>query len=168
MSTELREPMSVVIERETYSDALGRELLPLAQKCWEESSAEKGERCAFYGHRDIQIEPDFQLYKALSDTDRLILLTVRDGSALVGYAVIIVYVSPHHCKFIAANGDSLYVEPKYRIHSPVLIDKVISEVKRTEAVSLNWGVSPGSPLYEMLLKLGFVGDEVIMEKRLCA
>jgi GNAT superfamily N-acetyltransferase len=157
----------IVIEREAYSESLKPEILPLAQKCWDEASAAKGEHCAFNGKRDVKIEPDFALYQAISDNDRLVLFTIRDDAKLVGYAIALVYPSPHHCKLITANGDSIYVEPPYRVHSPVLVEKIINEVSKTGAVTMNWGVTKDEPMYRLLSKFGFVADEVIMEKLLC-
>lgn len=158
----------ISISREPYSETLQYEILPLAQKCWDEGSLAKGEHCAFHGKRDVQIEPDFVLYKTISDNGRLIIFTIRDEDVLVGYAIVMVYPSPHHKKLITANGDSIYVEIAYRGHSPVLVEKVINEVTETGAVTLNWAVSADSPMYDLLVKFGFVGDEIIMEKLLCA
>ena len=157
----------ISIQRESYSDGLAKELLPLAQKCWDEGTLAKGESCAFYGKRDVKIEPDYGFYKFIADSGRLILFTIRDSGALVGYAVILVYRSPHHQKLITANGDSIYVEPAYRVNSPVLIEKVLQEVSTTGAVTINWAVSKDGPMYELLSKYGFTADETIMEKLLC-
>ena len=158
----------ISLQREPYSDALANEILPLGQKCWDEGTALKGESCAYYGHRDVQIEPDLSLYRSVSDSGRLIIFTIRDEAKLVGYAVIMVYRSPHHQKLTTANGDSIYIEPEYRVHSPVLLDKIINEVKSAGAVTLNWWVSKDGHMYALLEKMGFVGDEIVMEKFLCA
>jgi len=160
--------MTVTIQREPYSDALGHELLPLAQKCWDEGTVLKGENCAYHAFRNVSIEPDFTMYMELAQKNALIIFTVRDDALLVGYVVAMVYYSPHHCKILTANGDSIYVQPEYRTHSVSLVEKVINEVKLTGAKTMNWAVSPNSPMYDLLGSFGFVGDEVVMEKLLCA
>ena len=160
--------LEVIIEEEPFSQELMTEILPLAQKCWDEATEAKGENCAYHGKRGVQIEPDVDLYQSISDMGRLVIYTMRDEGKLVGYAVALIYPSPHHRKLLTANGDSIYVEEPYRTHSPVLIGKIIKAVEKSGAVTVNWGVTLGSPMYEVLKKFGFVADEVIMEKLLCA
>ena len=158
----------MIIARESYSESLHREILPLAQKCWDESTRDKDDTCAFYGKRDIQIEPDFDVYQAIDEAGNLIIYTARDDSRLVGYAIALLYVSPHHRKMKTANGDSIYLEPDYRVLAPVLVEKVMADVKEAGAVTLNWGVTKDGPMHELLKRFGFVADELIMERILCA
>lgn len=156
--------MSVTIQRQEYSDALGQEILPLAQKCWDEGTLLKGESCAYHEFRNVKIEPDFSVYRALSAKGSLIVFTVRDNEVLVGYATAFLYNSPHHCKILTANGDSIYVEPEYRAHASLLMERMINEVKSKGAATMNWMVSPDGPMFEVLSSFGFVGDEIVMEK----
>ena len=158
----------ITVQQEPYSEALATELLPLAQKCWDEGTALKGESCAYHEFRDVKIEPDLVTYTALADKGALIVFTIRDDLALVGYAVAMVYFSPHHRKILTANGDSIYVDPPYRVHSVVLLEKIIEAVRATGAKTMNWCVSANGPMYDLLCKYGFGADEVVMEKFLCA
>lgn len=159
---------SVTIQKESFSDTLCQEILPLAQKCWDEGTEIKGETCSYHEYRrGVQIDPDFASYQRLETARALALFTMRD-TALVGYIVAYTYRSPHHKKLIVANADSIYVENPYRGHSPVMIGMLLEALKAMGAISVGWAVSKDSPMYELLCALGFVGDEVIMEKLLCA
>lgn len=160
--------MSVSIQREPYSEALCKEILPLAQKCWEESTALKGENCSYHEYRDLLIEPDWGLYQRLAELGLLVIFTIREEGALVGYVIVNIYQSPHHCKLKVANGDTIYVVPKYRGQTAALIRKLLAELKSMKVTNMGWAVSANGPVYAMLKKFGFAVDEVIMEKLICA
>ena len=156
------------IQKEPFSEALCKEILPLAQKCWDEGTELKGETCSYHEFRKgIVIEPDFDLYRQLAEVGRLVIFSIRD-SRLVGYVVAYVYRSPHHVKLLVANGDSIYIEVEYRSYAAAIIKPLLTELKTMGAVSMGWAVSQNGPMYELLKSLGFVGDEIIMEKLLCA
>lgn len=160
--------MSVTIQKESFSDTLCQEILPLAQKCWDEGTALKGENCSYHGKRDVEIEPDFGLYRGLSDAGRLVLITARDSAVLVGYIVAYLYQSPHHKKMLVANGDSIYIEPEFRACTATMIKLLLAELEARKALTIGWAVSQTGPVYDLLCALGFVGDEIIMEKLICA
>lgn len=154
----------MIIQKESYSESLCQEILPLAQKCWEESTQLKGNHCSYHEHRELIIEPDWSLYKRLAELDLLVIFTLRDESLLVGYVIVNIYQSPHHIKLKVANGDTIYVEPKYRGHTAALIRKLLQELEAREVTNMGWAVSKNGPVYTLLSKLGFSVDEVVMEK----
>lgn len=159
--------MSVVIEREPLTHALFAEVLPLSQKCWNESTIAKGETCAFYGEREFAIEPDEEAYQALSDSGKLILLTLRDEGKLVGYVIGFSYRALHHKKITGGIGDSIYVEPDYRpSHTWALAKRFEEEMRRLGVEIIGWPVTPDGPVCEVLKARGYVGDDIVMEKRL--
>lgn len=157
----------VAIGIETYTAELAKEIIPLGQKCWDESTAFKGSSCAFYGERDFLIEPDTEQYQKLADQKALVLLTLRDGDRLQGYAIGILYRSLHQRNVIAGNADSCYIEPEYRSYTPVLIERFEKELKARGAVIVGWAAHVQGPLYSVLKARGYVGDDLVMEKRLC-
>jgi hypothetical protein len=159
---------AIAIQKESFSDALCQEILPLAQKCWDEGTALKGETCAYHGQRAIVIEPDFALYGRLAEAGTLVLVTARYSTKLVGYIVGYLYQSPHHKKMLVANGDSIYIEPEYRGHAASMIEVFLADLKARGALTIGWPVSQTGPVYDLLRALGFVGDEIIMEKLICA
>lgn len=159
--------MSVEIAKESFSPELSAEMLPLARKCWNESTIIKAESCAFYGERDFEIEPDMTTYQMLSDTGRLVLITIRD-EVLQGYLLGFIYSTLHHKKIMGGIGDSIYIEPKYRAYTGVAADRFEKEMGVLGAQIIGWPVHINGPVYEVLKARGYVGDDIVMEKRLCA
>src|SRR5215475_4410312 len=105
------------IDKETFNAERAAEVIPLAQKCWQESTAFKGETCAYYGERDFDVEPDVETYQQLQDQGKLVLVTLRDKGELKGYVIGFTYRSLHHKKIPCGFGDSMYIEPEFRKHT---------------------------------------------------
>ncbi len=159
--------MTVSIEREPFTAELFAETLPLAQKCWNESTIIKAETCAYYGERDFKIEPDLESYLQLRDKGMLLFIALRDET-LQGYLVAFTYRSTHHKKILCAIVDSAYVEPAYRAYAPVLSEVFEKEARAMGVAIIGWPTHVNGPTYEMLKARGYVGDDTVMEKRLCA
>jgi len=155
------------IVREPFSDELLKEVLPLAQRSWEENTALKGERCAYFGRRDFQIEPDVECYRTLATAGVLVIITAREEGVLVGYAMGYLNRSAHHRSILCGYGDSIYLEPAYRGHGAALLRAIERELKEGGAIALGWPATQDSPLYALLKSFGYVGDDIVMEK-LCA
>jgi hypothetical protein len=158
----------IVIDVELFSSGLIEQILPLGQKCWEENTAQKLKTCAYFGEREFAVEPNIEEYRRLASLGLLILITLRDDGTLMGYVVGIIYESWHHKKIKCGFGDSIYVEPSHRTYTPVLIEKFMKEMERLKVKILGWPTTQGSPVHELLKAMGFVGDDIVMEKRLCA
>ena len=155
------------IEKEKFSDELMAEVLPLAQKCWDESTAFKGETCAYVGERDFKIEPNIDAYRTIDEQGLLVIITLRDETKLVGYAIGFLYTAMHHKHILCAIGDSIYIEPEFRSYTAVVASKLESEVKELGAEIMGWPVHFNGPVYELLKAMHYVGDDIVMEKRLC-
>jgi len=160
--------MTLKIELEPYSPELFAEILPLAQKCWEESTEFKAESCAFYGDRDFQIEPDLDTYARLARLELLTLVTLRTQGKLVGYLTGFIHKALHHKHIQCAVVDSVYIEPSYRVYGPVVAERFEKEMVSKGVQVISWPVHPNGPIHEVLKTRGYVGDDVVMEKRLCA
>ena len=154
------------IDVEPFSAELFQEIVPLAHKCWDESTQDKGETCAFYGDRDFLVEPDMEQYQKVAVTGGLVIVTLRD-TELVGYVIGAVYRAPHHKRIKVGGGDSIYIEPKYRSYTGVLVAKFEQAVKEVGGEVIGWPVHVNGPVYEVLKAMGYVGDDIVMEKRLC-
>lgn len=159
--------MTVAIDKEAFTPALYEEIVPLGRKCWAESTVSKAETCAFYGERDFRIEPDFATYQRLTDQGAVLIVTLRDEGALVGYAVGFVYRSWHHNKIMCGATDTFYVEPDYRAYAAVMAAKFEEEFWTLGAQIIGWPTHANGPIYELLKARGYVGDDVVMEKRIC-
>lgn len=158
--------MSVSIARETFNPEVYAEILPLGQKCWEESTINKAEDCAYYGERDFEIIPAVEVYQQASDQNRLVLVTLRDEGILRGYVVGFLYRSWHHTRILCGNVDSIYLEPSYRSYAMIVTDRFEKEFANLGAAIIGWPTHINGPMYEVLKARGYVGDDIVMEKRL--
>lgn len=154
------------IEKELFTAELYEEILPLAQKCWEESTINKAETCAYYGERDFKIEPDIPEYQRLAVLGSVVIVTLRDEGVLKGYVVGFLYRSWHHKRIFCGNGDSIYIEPAYRSYTAVVVDRFEKEFMKLGAGIIGWPTHVNGPVYEVLKARGYVGDDIVMEKRL--
>jgi hypothetical protein len=157
----------VTAEKEPFSRELFDEILPLARKCWAESTIIKGETCAYFGEREFAIEPDFDLYNVIASHGNVIIIALRDQGQLVGYVEGFVYRSMHHKNIVAGIGDTIYLEPDYRTYAAVLAEKFEREMASLGAQIIGWPTHTNGPIYQLLKARGYVGDDIVMEKRLC-
>lgn len=161
--------MTIDVAKEQLNDELFAEIVPLARKCWDESTSIKGESCAYHGDRDFEIEPDSDQYQALANAGALTLITLRDEGKLIGYAIGILYRSLHHRKILCGFGDSMYIEPLYRFnYAALMAERFEAELAAAGADIIGWPAHKNSSLYGFLKSRGYVGDDVVMEKLLCA
>jgi len=155
----------IAIEQEPFSLALAAEILPLAQKCWNESTLIKQETCAYFGERDFDIEPNFEVYERFANTGSVVLVTLRDES-LKGYVVGFTHHSLHHKKILCGYGDSIYIEPEYRSYTAIVADKFERAMKDLNVQMIGWPTHIDGPIYQVLKARGYVGDDIVMEKRI--
>lgn len=160
--------MTVTIQTEPFDAAIFEELLPLIQKGWDECSTIKAETCAFHGNRDFVIKPAFETYKKLADAGSMVLVTLRDHGVLQGYVEGFLYQALHHTGVLCGIGDAIYIEPGYRSHVLKMIVRFEDELRNLKAEIIGWPTHINGPLYKVLKAHGFVGDDIVMEKRLCA
>lgn len=154
------------IQTEAFSLELCKEILPLGQKCWEESTVNKGDTCGYNGEREFQIEPNLEVYERLSTAGSLVLLTLRDEGILKGYVMGFLYLSWHHKNILCASVDSIYVLPTHRAFTPVMTEKLEHELESLGVQIIGWPTHVNGPVYELLKAIGYVGDDIVMEKRL--
>lgn len=80
------------------------------------------ELCAIYprhyeeltSNPDIPLRPRYDVYERLAANDMLLLVTVRDGSKMVGYFLGIVAPELHYETCLSCTTDIFFVEEDYR------------------------------------------------------
>ncbi|NIE67476.1 hypothetical protein [Burkholderia sp. Ax-1719] len=157
--------MKIAIEPLTRE--LAAEIIPVGQQSWDECSEIKKDTCAYHGQRGLQIDPDIDQYIYLAEHDSLIAMTLRDeGDVLCGYALLILYKSLHLKTELCGNVDTFYVQPDSR-RSMLRFISQIAETLRARGVSIiGWPVTKEGKLYEILLRLGYIADDVVMELKI--
>ncbi len=156
----------ITIEKEPFSLTLAAEILPLAQKCWQESTIVKQETCAYFGERDFAIEPNFAVYEQFAKQGSIVMVTVRDEITLKGYVVGFIHHSLHHKKILCGYGDSIYIEPDYRAYTAIVAEKFEQAMKNLNVDMIGWPTHIDGPIYQVLKTRGYVGDDIMMEKRI--
>lgn len=152
---------------ETFTNDLFQQILPLAQKAWDECSEIKAETCVFHGERGFRIEPDVDQYLNLQANNSLLAITLRnDSDELRGYCLGVLYRSLHHRQIACANVDAFYIEPENRAYVRSLIARAESEFNERGVTVIGWPTTASGSLCAVLKDLGYIADDVVMEKKL--
>lgn len=95
----------MMFARESYSDRLVEEMLPL----WKDHHAETAP------HYHMALEPNLMAYEQMASSGALRIFTVRNGAnSLHGYQVMLVSPHPHSIRSLQAVQDILYICPQFR------------------------------------------------------
>lgn len=152
---------------EVLNNELAEEIIPLGQQSWDECSVIKKDTCAYHGQRGLPIDPDVDRYFFLAKNDALIVMTLRDDEGILGgYALLILYHSLHLRTQLCGNVDTFYVHPKHRRSMMRLITSIKDELESRNVSIIGWPVTRAGKLYKILKKLGYIGDDVVMELKL--
>lgn len=81
------------------------EAWPLWMQHWEEVARDKTR---------LKLDPNIELYDAAARSGNLHVVTVRNGSKLVGYHVSIVAPMMHYKSFICSTSDMYWLHPCHR------------------------------------------------------
>lgn len=155
------------IATEEFTMELAQEIIPLAQKSWDECSEIKKDTCAYHGQRGLPIDPNIETFTLIAQSGRLIVMTLRDDdNVLRGYAMMILYYSLHMKTILCGNVDTFFVEPKFRRSMPRFMSQ-IEKAFRERGVSIaGWPVTRSGKLYDILVKRGYIADDVVMELKI--
>lgn len=92
-------------QRESFTQGLYDEMLPLLRAHWEEIAH----------YKDIPLNPDQHGYQLAADRGALRIFTVRDpDNVLIGYAVFFVRFNLHYASSLQAVQDILFLDAAYR------------------------------------------------------
>lgn len=144
-------------QRERAQDVFD-EIMPLAQKHWEEISH----------YKDIPLEPDKEMYFKIEDTGSLRVYTCRDDdNSLIGYAVFFLKHNLHYKSSFQAAQDLIFVHPDRRGCGRPFI-KWIEETLKAEGVQIIYQhLKLATPhTIEFFKKIGYEPVDLIVAKRL--
>lgn len=147
----------MIIQQEHYSEGLLAELEPLVQRNWIESESSKN---------GLKVDPAMERYIKLDQMGALVCLTARETGLLVGYLVFTVDYSLHHKSILCGKGDAVYVEfgPGRGGIAKDLIHEAERHMKARGVQRIGWYANPESRLHLLLRAMGYLDDEVVMEK----
>jgi len=114
----------------------------------------------------IPLDPDWDRYKNLCETNVLTIVTARDEGKLVGYSIFFITNHLHYKSTKYANNDLLYLHPDYRrgttgiklikASEKFLLDKKVDKIL--------WHIKFNKDFRILLHRLGYVDEDVIVGK----
>lgn len=150
--------MTVVFQAENFRN-IQPELPPLLQAHWEEVALD---------HDAVPLDPDWQRYYALQDSNSLSCVTARNGEGgpLVGYHIAIVAGHLHYASTKHGITDVYYLKPEYRkgFTGIRLFKAVDEEMKRLGVVKRITGTKVHLDMGPVLKRLGYRETEHVYTK----
>lgn len=115
-------------------------------------------------HRDRKaLAPRWDQYTAIERAGNLLVVAARQDGALVGYACFFVAPHMHYSAYTVAVNDVIYVDKSARGTIGLrLIKACIREAKAAGANHIAWRAKLGTPLIEILKKLGCLEEEIVL------
>lgn len=145
-------------ERETYSDILLDEMVPLWTAHYNEISDK------FYG----PLDPDIAIYSKMNLVDSLRIYTAREGDALLGYQVFFIGTHPHSRHSIEATQDLIYLAPSARkgLTGYRFIDWCCGELRKEGVQVVHQRISARHNFGSVLERMGFELEDLTYSRRL--
>jgi len=121
----------------------------------------------------VPFDPDWERYFAYDLADVLNVLTVRDGTTLVGYAFVMVHPHPHYVSTLWAICDLFWLDPAYRFGwTGVNMFREVERHARERGVKvMQWGIklnfeADRGTIAKLFIRLGYTPTEVTVSKYL--
>ncbi len=144
---------------EQYSAELIAEIQPLIQLHYDEIALNK---------EHIPLDPDWDAYQFLADSNRMLIVAAREDGVLVGYAVFFITQHIHYKSTKVANNDILYLHPDYRYGK-----KGIRLIKDSETAcrhrgvdKILWHIKFAKDFRNIFYRLGYIDEDAIVGKML--
>lgn len=95
--------IDIVFNKERFKDTF-EEAIPLVRAHYDEIAHFK----------DIPLDPDVAMYKALEDAGVIHVFTVRKNGNLIGYSLFFVRPNPHYKSSLQAVQDVIFIDKSHR------------------------------------------------------
>lgn len=151
--------MSEVVYKIEKLDEIYEDIQPLIVRHWREIANYQDE---------IALDPDWDRYRQLEDAHALVIISCRRDGALIGYSFFLITRHIHYKNCVMAGNDVLFLDPSERKSG--LGQRLITESERfLSGLGVNriiWHVKPKHDFSPLLLKLGYMHEEIVMGKLL--
>lgn len=114
---------------------------------------------------DIPLDPDWDRYYQLFESDSLCMIGMHQGDKLIGYTVNLMFRHLHY-NFKMGYTDLIYIKPGYRGHALRLIKNTERLLKTLGVDIYNITVKPHVDFRKVLEKLGYTFLEYNYIRRL--
>jgi len=118
-------------------------------------------------NRDVvKLNPDWHRYAELEHAGAFHVFTARDDGRLIGYSAFFLGPHLHYKDLVVANNDVLYLHPDARsgMVGIRLIKTSEAGMKALGAAKITWHAKHSNDLQQILARLGYTDEEVIMGK----
>lgn len=149
--------MSKVVYQEEFYGEVVEDIKPLIAKHWEEIALHKDK---------IQLNPDWEVYEALNNIDRLRIYTARLDGELIGYFIVLLHKHMHYTDHVYALNDIIYIKPEKRGSTLAyrLIKYVEKELVDSGVSVLMINMKTHAPFDSLLEGCGFKNVERVYSK----
>ena len=134
--------------QQEFLDTCEKDCQELIRLHWEEIAVNKDK---------IKLNPDWETYRTLENSDKLKIFTARVKEELVGYFVVITGSNLHYKDHVFAVNDILYLKKEYRKgRTGIKLIKFAEEYLRDDGVSvLNINTKVHKPFDVLMEHMGF-------------
>jgi len=134
--------------QQEFLDTCEKDCQELIRLHWEEIAVNKDK---------IKLNPDWDAYHTLENSDKLRIFTARVKEELVGYFVVITGSNLHYKDHVFAVNDILYLKKEYRKgRTGIKLIKFAEEYLRDDGVSvLNINTKVHKPFDVLMKHMGF-------------
>lgn len=134
--------------QQEFLDTCEKDCQELIRLHWEEIAVNKDK---------IKLNPDWDTYRTLENSDKLKIFTARVKEELVGYFVVITGSNLHYKDHVFAVNDILYLKKEYRKgRTGIKLIKFAEEYLRDDGVSvLNINTKVHKPFDVLMEHMGF-------------
>ena len=148
--------MTITFIKETYTNVI-EDIKPLLENHWQEVANYKDK---------VPLKPDFNKYQTLEKNKVLVIVTCRDNEKLVGYSIFFLSKHLHYTTCLVASNDILFLDKTYRKGRTGI--KLIQESERLlKNMGVNriiWHIKPKNNFSPILIRMGYIQEEIIMGK----
>ena len=134
--------------QQEFLDTCEKDCQELIRLHWEEIAVNKDK---------IKLNPDWDTYRTLENSDKLKIFTARVKEELVGYFVVITGSNLHYKDHVFAVNDILYLKKEYRKgRTGIKLIKFAEKYLRDDGVSvLNINTKVHKPFDVLMEHMGF-------------
>ena len=113
-----------------------------------------------------RLDPDWGMYEHLEQQRALMIITMREAGALVGYCVFVLYFSPKSRNLLMADNDLLFIRPEHRGNHAVQKEVRFAEfeLQRAGAAKVLWHIKKSHDWSRVILGMGYRDEEVVCTK----
>lgn len=116
----------------------------------------------------IRLDPDWGKYEGMERDKALRIFTARQDGRLVGYSVFFLVWGMHYRSNLFGQNDVVFLDRPVRCGGAGvrLIRFSAEQIKEAGADKILWHAKPGTALHKLLVKLGYIEQDIILGRAL--